>query len=123
MQTEVAVDPDIIIGEFTEVDNDDAPGADSMSITVKSSSDIELSDHFHYRGRGQVYVSIKQKKLGYHGCNNIPFAYRNHICVYIDMVWHDWLIGYALKLQNPGYLREIESQGMEIKQLTEASMN
>lgn len=33
----------------------------------------------------------------------------------------DWLINYANKLRNPNYQREIESQGIEVRQLCEVN--
>jgi hypothetical protein len=108
-------DPDVIIGEYTEIVNTEsleivAPyNTDNISMTLKGNLE---------QGLARLPGGADRQLVKYRA-NNIQYAYRNFIGVYIDNTWRNWIIDYAHKLRDPNYMREVESQGIEIRQLCE----
>jgi len=106
-------DPNVIIGEYkeivNEVDSDLIPYAD-IKMTLKGNLEAGLAT---------IPGTASERKLVKYTANNIQYAYRNFIGVYVDDTWRNWIIDYAHNLRDPNYMREVEAQGIEIRQLCE----
>jgi hypothetical protein len=115
-------DPEVIIGEYTELVNDMEP-ITTMPVTFHYKDGREVTvNQAHYLSLATQIKQLEGNELpkGY-GVTNMPYVRRNFMFVYIDTSWRDWSIWYANKLRNPDYQREIESQGIEIRQLCEVN--
>jgi hypothetical protein len=114
-------DPDVIVAEYTELVNDDN-AITTMPVTFHYQGREVTVNQSHYLGLATQVKELDGKELpkGY-GVTNMPYLRRNFMFIYIDTSWRDWSIWYANKLRNPDYQREIESQGIEVRQLCEVN--
>ena len=112
--------PITIISDVTEPVN---TAITTMPVILRDSTGHEVTvQQSHCLGMATQIKQLEGNELpkGY-GVTNMPYIRRNFMFIYIDNSWRDWSIWYANKLRNPDYQREIESQGIEIRQLCEVN--
>jgi hypothetical protein len=94
----------------------------TMPVTLRDSTGHEITvNQSHFMAVATYIKELDGDKVPGYGVTNMPYVRRNFMFVYIDTTWRDWSINYASKLRNPNYQREIESQGIEVRQLCEVN--